>query len=178
MRARRGSAAWICAIGLFAAGCGKKDNSSDTDRAAEDLTKAQAEAAERRQGLIANEAAIEREKREVAAAQQAITEKQALLEGQHEALGSAQAGLQAARTTYTTAVAERFAKLDAALATLSTRTDAASADARAGLRARRDQLASKLAALHTTADPAWAESTKEIDTTFDAIEHDLRAANR
>ncbi len=170
--------AWVCAVLLAGASCGKKDNSSDTDEAAEDLKKAQAAAAERRQGLVGNEAEIEREKREVASAQQALADKQALLSQQRQALGSAQASLEEARNAYGAAVAERFAKLDASLATLAKRTDAASIDARAGLQARRDLLATKLSSLRTTTDPSWAEYTKDVDTTFDAIEHDLQAANR
>lgn len=133
-------------------------------------------AAEQRQGVVSNEADIEREKRGVVAAQQALADKQALLTQQRVALGSAEASLQQARGAYAAAAAERFAKLDADLATLSKRTDAASTDARAGLRARRDQLATKLASLQTTSDPAWPQYTKDVDTTFDAIEHDLQAA--
>ena len=170
--------AWACVLLLAGASCGKKDNSSDTDEAADDLKKAQAAAAERRQGVVGNEADIEREKREVASAQQALADKQALLAQQRQALGSAQVNLEAARNAYGAAVAERFAKLDASLATLAKRTDAASTDSRVGLRARRDQLATKLTSMRTTTDPSWAEYTKDVDTTFDAIEHDLQEANR
>jgi hypothetical protein len=173
---RRTMAAWACA--LLLAGCGKKDNSSDTDQATEDLKEAQGAASKRHEGVVANEAEIAREKREVETAQQALADKQALLLQQQQALGSAQATLEAARTAYGVAVAERFAKLDASLATLAKRTDAASTDAHAGLRARRDLLATKLASIRTTTDPSWAEYTKDVDTTFDAIEHDLQAANR
>ena len=172
------TSAWLCAVLLAGASCGKKDNSSDTDQATEDLKKAQGAASERRQGVVANEADIEREKRAVATAQQELADKQALLSQQRQALGSAQAGLETARTAYGVAVAERFAKLDAALATLAKRTDAASTDARTGLHARRDQLATKLASIRTTTDPGWAEYTKDVDTTFDAIERDLQIANR
>jgi hypothetical protein len=73
-------------------------------------------------------------------------------------------------------VKERFAKLDAGLAGLATRTDAASKDASTGLAARRTALAAKLAAMPVGADAGWAAYTKEVDTTFDAIEHDLRTA--
>jgi DNA repair exonuclease SbcCD ATPase subunit len=178
MPTHRTTAAWACALLLAVSGCGKKDNSSDTDEATEDLKEAQGAARERRQGLAANEADIERDKRTVETAQKEIAQKQALLTDQREALGSAQATLEAARNAYGTAVAERFAKLDSALATLATRTDAASTDARAGLQARRDQLATKLAGIRTTTDPSWPEYTKDVDTTFDAIERDLQTANR
>lgn len=174
----RAPAAWLCALVLAGASCNKRNNSEDTDRAAEDLTKAQGAAASQREGVVSNEAAIERDKRDVVTAQQELADKQALLTQQRAALGSAQTGLDEARTAYGAAVTERFAKLDANLATLAKRTDAASLDARAGLRARRDQLATKLASLKTTTDPVWATYTKDVDTTFDAIEHDLQVANR
>jgi chromosome segregation ATPase len=178
MHVRRMTSAWACALLLAGASCGKKDNSSDTDRATDELKAAQGVASERREGVAANEAEIEREKRAVAIAQQELADKQTRLSQQRQALGSAQTELAAARTAYGVAVAERFAKLDAALATLATRTDAASTDARAGLTARRDLLATKLTSIRTTTDPLWADYTKDVDTTFDAIEHDLQAANR
>ena len=175
---RRTTSAWLCALLLAGASCGKKDNSSDTDQATEELQKAQGAAAERRQGVVANEAEIEREKRGVASAQQALADKQTLLSQQRQALGSAQASLEEARIAYAAAVAERLAKLDASMATLAKRTDAAATDARTGLHARRDQLAAKVASIRTTSDPGWAEYTKDVDTMFDAIERDLQTANR
>jgi hypothetical protein len=178
IRVRRAVSAWLCTLVLAGAGCHKKDNSEYTDEAADDLNKAEGAAAKQQQGVAANEADIEHGKREVVAEQQALDDKQALLAQQRAALGSAQVSLEAARGAYAAAVAERFAKLDAQLATLSKRTDAASTDASAGLHARRDLLAAKLKLQKTTADPGWATYTKDVDTTFDAIEHDLQIANR
>ncbi len=178
MLVRRTRLAWLCACLLAATSCGKSDNSAATDKASDDLRKAQGAASEQRTGVIANEAEIERTKREVASAQQALADQQALLTRQRQELGSAQAGVEQARNAYAAAVAERFAKLDASLASLATKTDAAAKDAQVGLRARRDQLAAKLAALRTTTDPGWTEYTKDVDTTFDAIERDLNAATR
>lgn len=170
--------ALVAALLLGSASCRKENNSADTDQATEELTSAQGRANESRRGVAANEADIEREKREVLAAQQVLADKEALLAQQRQALGSAQAGVDDARVAYAAAVAERLAKLDASLATLATRTDPASTDARTGLRARRDQLAVKLTSMIPTTGPGWAEYTKAVDTTFDAIEQDLQAANR
>ncbi len=167
---------WVCAGLLAATSCGKADNSAATDKASEDLRKAQGAASEQRSGVAANEAEIERTKRELVSAQQALGDQQALLSHQRQQLGSAQAGVEDARNAYAAAVAERFAKLDASLASLGTRNDAASKDAVVGLRARREQLALKLASLRTTTDPSWTDYTKDVDTTFDAIERDLGAA--
>ena len=96
-----------------------------------------------------------------------------LLDLQVQQLGSAQVDLAQARATYAAAVKERLAKLDASLAGIGTKTDAKSKDVAVGLRARRDQLAAKLAALPAASDPGWAAFTRDVDTTFDAIEHDL-----
>jgi hypothetical protein len=52
-------------------------------------------------------------------------------------------------------------------------------DAAAGLRARRDRLSARLSAMPAdAADPSWIGYTKDTDTTFDAIEHDLQDAVR
>jgi chromosome segregation ATPase len=177
MRLRGAASALLCTVLLAGTGCRKNDNSEDTDEAADELNKAEGAAARQQQGVVSNQADVEHAKREVVAQQQALDDKQALLAQQRAALGSAQVSLEAARGVYAKAVAERLAKLDAALATLSKRTDAASTDASTGLHARRDQLAQKLGSLKTTADPAWATYTKDVDTTFDAIEHDLQNAN-
>ena len=82
-----------------------------------------------------------------------------------------------ARTAYAAAVKQRFTKLDASLAALGTRTDAATKDAVAGLQARRELLAAKLAAMPTTTDASWPAYTKDVDTMFDAIERDTNKAS-
>lgn len=157
-------------------GCTKHDDAAQTDKAAEKLRAAQAEVTAHSTAVATNAQDIEQRKRDLAREQQELADKQKLLEQQQSALGSAKSTLQDARVAYAAAVKERFAKLDASLSTLATRTDAKSTDAATGLRARRDQLSTKLAAMTTTADVGWETYTKDIDTTFDAIERDLRDA--
>lgn len=163
---------------VVAASCANKDNSADTDRASQDLRKAQAAVAEKRGEVATNEVEIESKKRELIKGQQYLADKTQSLEGNRQQLGSAQGTLVEARAAYGAAVTARLAKLDAALAGLATQTDATSKDALAGLRVRRDLLAAKLATMLGTADPSWNEFTRDVDTVFDAIEHDLRAAKR
>ncbi len=163
---------------VLAASCSDKDNSAVTDRASQDLRKAQSAVSEQRKDLTADEAEIERKKRELTKEQQDLADKEKALEAHRLQLGSAQGTLAEARAAYGAAVTARFAKLDAALAGLGTQTDAASKDALAGLRARRDLLAAKLATMATTAEASWTSYTQDVDTTFDAIERDLRAAKR
>jgi DNA repair exonuclease SbcCD ATPase subunit len=172
----------VCAV-LLVAACGKEDNSADTDRAGQELRKAQQDLSLHGKSLADNQEAIEQKKRDLAREQQQIlreqqdlADKQKLLEQQRLRLGAAQENLGKARAAYAAAIKERFAKLDAALATLGTRTDARSRDAVTGLRARRDQLSAKLATLTQTVDANWNEYTSDVDTTFDAIEQDLHQA--
>ena len=161
---------------VLAAACGNKDNSEATDKASKDLREAQAALAAKSKDVVETGDEIERRKREVLREQQELVDKEAALAAKAQQLGSAQGTLVQADTAYRAAVKERLAKLDAAIATLSTKVDAASKDAAVGLKARRDLLASMLERMPPPADSGWVAHTKDIDTTFDAIERDLRAA--
>ncbi len=168
---------WVLTALLAGTSCGKQDNSADTDRPGQELQKAQSQVREGSQGLAANQDAIEKKKRAILSEQQQVADQEQRLEQQRQQLGSAQGSLKEARAAYAAAVKERLAKLDASLATVATKTDARSMDAVVGLRARRDQLSVKLAAMPSdAADPSWTGYTKDVDTTFDAIEHDLHDA--
>jgi hypothetical protein len=158
--------------------CRSHDNSSDTDRSRSVLTSAQSAVAKNSKDVAVRETDIEREKRELVQRQQKLGDDEKALVAQREHLGSARDTLVQARASYATAVTARLAKLDARLATLATRTDAASKDAVVGLRARRDQLATKTGTMPVTTDQDWTAYTKDVDTTFDAIERDLHSATR
>jgi peptidoglycan hydrolase CwlO-like protein len=159
-----------------AASCSAKDNSADTDRASEDLREAQSAVTAKHSDVTTTGDEIERRKRDLVAAQQQLADKEKSLDNSRRQLGSAQGTLTDARAAYSAAVKERFAKLNAGLAGLATRTEVASKDASAGLAARRDLLATRLAQMPGGADASWAAYTKDVDTAFDAIERDLRAA--
>jgi len=168
----------VVAALLIAASCGKEDSAADTDQASQDLRKAHAEVSENREALANNQDAIEQKKREILLDQQALADKQKLLEEQRQRLGSSQGHLQEARLAYAAAIKERFAKLDASLATLATKTDARSRDAVTGLRARRDQLSAKVESMAATPDSGWDQYTKDVDIMFGAIERDLGEADK
>jgi len=161
-----------------AASCSSKENSADTDQASKDLRAAQSAVSAKDKAVTTTGDEVERRKRELVAEQQQLADKEKALEDSRRQLGSARGTLTDARAAYSVAVKERFAKLEAGLAGLATRTDAASKDARAGLAARRDLLAAKLAVMPDGADASWAAYTKDVDTTFDAIERDLRSITR
>lgn len=166
----------ICTLLALAASCSTKNNSADTDRASEDLREAQSVVTTKHDDVAATGDEIERRKHQLVAEQQQLAVQEKSLDDSRRQLGSARGTLEQARTAYAAAVKLRFAKLEADLAGLSTHTDAASKDARAGLTARRELLAAELRRMPDGADPSWAAYTKDVDTTFDAIERDLRAA--
>lgn len=73
---------------------------------------------------------------------------------------------------YVVSTRDRLAKLDQTLAKITTSKNAA------GLVIRRDRLATRLDAMPASVDPAWVAYTSEVNSTFDGIERDLRAAQR
>ena len=161
---------------VAAAGCGKEDSGADSEKASETLREASSKVNENSEALARNQDDIERKKREILLDQQTLADKQKLLEDQRRQLGSSQGQLQEARVAYAAAIKERFARLDASLAALATRTDAKSRDAATGLRARRDQLSAKVDSMASTPDSSWDTYSKDVDIMFDAIERDLREA--
>lgn len=167
--------AFLVFVLLSTASCKDRNNSADTDRSGSALAQAQSDLREKRSEVTARETDIEREKRDLAQHQQALADGEKALASDRDKVGSASDALVRARATYGTSVTARMAKLDADLATLSTKTDAASKDAVVGLHARRDQLATTVATMDGLAEADWAAYTKAVDTTFDAIERDLHA---
>jgi len=170
--------ALLASFTFLAAGCGRKDNSADTDKATSKLRSAEGKVTEHQANLTENEAAIAQRERDLVREQQELADRKQLLDQQGVDLGTANDELVTARATYAAAVAVRMAKLDASLAALETRTDAAARDAAVGLRARRDQLALRVAALTGAASADFKTATSDIDVTFDAIEKDLGSASR
>lgn len=170
MRLRLTAAVFALAL----AACGSKDNSGDTDQASKDLKAAQSAVSEQRKGIAATGDDVEHRKREILREQQELADRESALAAKGRELGDAQGTLAEAGVAYRAAVAERLAKLDASLASLSTRTDAVSQDTAAGVKARRDLLAARLAAMPAPGDSAWTAYTQDVDATFDAIERDLK----
>lgn len=167
----------ISAVLFATASCGTDNNAAQTDRASEQLRKAQADVSEHSKELTRNQDDIEQRQRALVSEQQVLADKQKLLAQQRQYLGSAQGNLRDMRAAYAAAVKERFAKLDLSVAALAMRTDVRSRDAVTGLRARRDQLRAKVDAMASTPAPDWSTYTNDVDVTFTAIEHDLHAAD-
>jgi hypothetical protein len=155
------------------ASCGKSDAA---DSARKEVRAAGAAVEKERDNLATEQEEATRNARELLEEQRAVAAKQATVEKDRRELGSAQGSLADARATYDTAVKQRFARLDVALDALSRRTDTAALDAAAGLRTRRDLLASRIATMPVETAGDWGTYTRDLDTTFEAIERDLRDA--
>ena len=104
-----------------------------------------------------------------------VAEQQAEVARERRELKEAQEELAQARATFTTATRERLSKLDAEINQIEERGDAKSKDLAMSLRARRDALAAKLDTMGKRVDAEWNDFRKDIDTTFEQIEHDARA---
>lgn len=156
--------ACLIALAVVAGGACKSNNSGDTEQASKDVRKAQDDFNAQRD-VVAHQAGD-------------VAKQQQVLDNQDQKLDVIETDLAKAHAAYASAIQLRFAKLDTSLAELANKTDAKSKDAYTGLRARRDELAAKLATMSTTADTGWTVYTKDVDTTFDAIERDLGDARK
>ncbi|CAN5361944.1 hypothetical protein BH11MYX1_BH11MYX1_10000 [soil metagenome] len=140
----------------------KSDNSADTEQAAKDVRKAQEEF--NAQTKVVGKQTVD------------VAREQRVLDRQDQKLDAITTDFAKARAAYVTAIRFRFGKLDTGLAELATKTDAKAKDAYTGLHARRDQLSTKLDNMTAASDTGWSTYTKDLDTTFDAMEHDLSGA--
>jgi len=144
---------------LLAGGACKKDN---TEKAGEAVRKNVEDVSDKRED-------VRDEQKDV------VKEQQDVVKEQRE-LGKEQGELNQAKTNYSIAVKERLARLDARIAELDAKADAKSKDLAQSLRTRRDILKTKLDNMGTTAQASWNEFTKDVDGTFDSIEHDVNDA--
>lgn len=76
-----------------------------------------------------------------------------------------------AHAAYGVSTKERLAKIDADLAKLAPTSKNA-----AGLKARRDQIATRLGEMPSSVDATWVSYTRDVNAKLDGIERDLRAA--
>jgi chromosome segregation ATPase len=157
-------------------GCGRADNSAETDKAGRDLRSAEAQVTEHSKQVANREGAIVQTHRELAVAQDKLLEDTNQLGQQRAELGAATQNVLQARTAYGASIKERIAKLDASLSTLGTKADAKSKDAWVGLQARRDAIWARLKASASTPESNWDAYTTEVDATLGAIERDANAA--
>jgi hypothetical protein len=91
-------------------------------------------------------------------------------------LEAAQSDLVAAREKYSITVQDRLAKLDIKLKELEVRTDARARDAMPTIRAERLALGAKIDSMKTQSAAGWKDYTKDVDSSFDAIDKDVNNA--
>ncbi len=146
----------LFSLSLLTAGACKK---RDADRASDDMKQAQDDINKEGKALG----------KTVEKADESVAKDQAKLD-------SAKADWEKAAADYGTAVHARLEKLDAKLNVLAAKADAKSREAEQKIKERRDVLASKLDGLATQGTEHWDAFKKDVDSSFDSLEHDLNAA--
>ena len=91
-------------------------------------------------------------------------------------LSAANADLQAAKAKYDITVKDRLAKLDIKIHELEGKADAKAKDALVSLRARRQELSTRVDGIKDHAAADWDAFTKDVDSTFDKLESDVNDA--
>jgi predicted nucleic acid-binding Zn-ribbon protein len=91
-------------------------------------------------------------------------------------LAAAKTDLVAAKEKYSVTVKDRLAKIDIRIHELEQRTDAKSKQAAIDLKARRDQLSTRLGTMQDRAAADWDAFTKDVDNSFDKLESDVNDA--
>jgi hypothetical protein len=150
-----------------ATSCSTKDNSADTDRASEELRKAQSAVSTKRDDVTTTGDEIERRKRELVMEQQQLAAQEKSLENNQRQLGSARGTLEQART----AICGRTSIMRSMPASRASTHRTRPRGRTCGLRARRT--CRDRAARMPDGSTRWAAYTKDVDTTFG--DRDLRA---
>jgi chromosome segregation ATPase len=156
------------ALLLGGAAC-KKDNSDTTDDKANAVQKAQEDVNDQRED-------IKDEAKDLKDEAQDLKDEAKDVREEAGELRTAQGNLAQARTEYANAVMQRMSKLDARIAELEARGTTEAKAKAADFKVRRDALNAKLETMKSQADTGWAAFTKEIDGSFDGIEHDVNDA--
>ncbi len=145
-------------LSLLTAGACKKH---DTDRASDEMKKAQDDINDKGKTLG----------KTVEKADEDVAKDQAKLD-------SAKADWEKAAADYGNAVHARLEKIDAKLKVLAVKSDAKAKELEQKLKARRDVLASKLDGLATQGAEHWDAFKKDVDSSFDSLDHDLDDATK
>jgi chromosome segregation ATPase len=144
----------------------KKDNSKITDKPGEEVRKAQENVNDQKEDLRDQAKDVQDEMKDV--------NKEAKdVDKEARDVQTAEANFASARTAYSTAVAQRLGVLDAKLAQLGGMASAEAKAKAADLKVRRDALNAKLGRMKDQTSAGWSDFTKDIDSSFDGIEHDL-----
>lgn len=164
---------WISMLSaalLSTAACHKKDDAGKAmDKAATSAAKAQEDVNDQAKDVT-------REQKDVTKDRQAMAKDQADVAKQQGEMNAAQGDLAQARERYNVAASQRLTNLDAKLSQIEQKPDASAKDTAAKLRARRDEIASRLSTAGNTAQGDWDKYKKDVDDSFDKLEKDVDSA--
>lgn len=174
---------WIAltSTALFAGACKKKDDSAkEMDRAASSAAKAQEDMSDQAKDVRSEQKDVNKDQQELAKDQrkdqQAMAKDQNDVAKQQGELDSARTDLVQARERFEVAAKQRLAKLDDKIHEVEANTDANARSAATSLRARRDELASKIDSMSAQSKADWKAFKKDVDDRFDKLESDAQNA--
>ena len=131
----------VAAALISGAGCKKRDDSGKAmDKAATSAAKAQEDVNEQRKDVAEEQKDVNKDRQDMAKEQQDVAKQQA-------ELNNANGDLAQARERYSVAAKQRLSNIDARIKELEMKADAASRDAATKLRARRDEISTRLNAV-------------------------------
>jgi hypothetical protein len=152
---------------LSTAACKNKEDSGEAmDKAATTAQKAQEDIREQNKD-------IRDEQKDVAKEQKDVANEQADVNKQQIEANAAGTELAQARERYNVAASQRLSNLDVKIKELDQRTTAGAKEAAAKLRARRDEIATRLGTASNTPTTDWDRYKKDVDDSFDKLEKDV-----
>lgn len=161
---------WISMLSaalLSTAACKKKEDSGEAmDKAATTAQKAQEDIKEQNKDVANAQKDVANEQKDVAKEQGDVAKQQG-------ELNAATTELAQARERYNVAASQRLTNLDNKIKQLEQSTKAGAKDAAARLRARRDEIASRLSGGTATVQADWDRYKKDTDDSFDKLEKDV-----
>ncbi len=148
---------------LLLGGACKKD---PTEKAEDQVRKSVEEVREQREDLREAQKDVVEEQKE-------LTEEQKELMKQQRELEAAKGQAAQAHANYIAALRDRLAKVDMKIRELEARTDAKSKDAAIALKARRDQLKTRIDTTGAETEAQWEEFKDDTGKVIDELEKDL-----
>lgn len=143
---------------VIGAGCHK----NDTDKAADKVESAQKD--------------VNKQEKDVRAEQNKTAEARRDLNQQQRELDHAQANLNDAKQQYQATINDRLTRIDQKLNDLAARTDAKAKSDYASLKARRDDMNTRISGMSTTASDRWDSYKKDTNDSLDKLESDIDGA--
>jgi hypothetical protein len=163
-------ASMIATALLSTAACHKKDDSAKAmDKAATSAAKAQENVNDQVKDVDSAQKDVNKEQKDVTKEENAVAKQ----EGE---LKMAETDLAQARERYGVAAKQRLSNLDAKIHQIEMKSDASAKSTATSLRARRDEIASRLDGVTAQSKANWDGYKKDLDDSFDKLDKDVDKA--